>query len=70
LRKHLNKENLSQVVATTYPYGNTSAGVLFKAIGLSPDEASELMRKAEKVPGQKEPIPEIDIYLGILVQVS
>jgi hypothetical protein len=27
------------------------------------------MRHADKGPGAKEPIPEIDIYLGILVQV-
>jgi hypothetical protein len=28
------------------------------------------MRHADKGPGAKEPIPEIDIYLGILVQVG
>ena len=70
LRKHLNADVLSQVVSTTYAASNPSAGVLLKAIGLEVQQALELMNSVERAPGQKEPIPEIDIYLGILVQVS
>jgi hypothetical protein len=70
LRKHLNADVLSQVVSTTYAVSNPSAGVLLKAIGLEAQQAVDLMNSVEKAPGHKEPIPEIDIYLGILVQVS
>lgn len=69
LRKHLTADILSQVVATTYPTGNETAAILLKAIGLDQRKAQEVMKTGEKYVVSKEPIPEVDIYLGILVQV-
>jgi 26S proteasome regulatory subunit N3 len=69
LRKHITADILSQVVATTYPYGNETAAILLKAIGLDQRKAQEVMKTGEKLSVSKEPIPEVDIYLGILVQV-
>jgi hypothetical protein len=42
--------------------------VLLQATGLDEDAADELL-EAIKSPPTKKPIPEIEIYLGILIQV-
>lgn len=71
LRKKLSGPVLSSVVASTYPANtdNETPHVLFRAIGL--DEPGSFRAKEEwkKGPATKDPIPEIDIFLAILIQV-
>jgi 26S proteasome regulatory subunit N3 len=67
LRKQLDAAILSQTVANTCPHGKTAA-ILLRAIGLDEDAAETVLESA-KSPPAKDPIPEIEIYLGILIQV-
>jgi len=67
LRKQLDQQVLGHVIASSCPPGQ-SASVLLQATGLDEDAADELL-EAVKSPPTKKPIPEIEIYLGILIQV-
>jgi 26S proteasome regulatory subunit N3 len=67
LRKQLDAAILSQIVANTCPSGKTAA-ILLRAVGLDED-AAETVLDSVKNPPTKDPIPEIEIYLGILIQV-
>jgi hypothetical protein len=58
---------LTQAVVTTCPHGKT-ASILLRAIGLGEDAAQHALDSV-KSPPTKDPIPEIEIYLGILIQV-
>jgi 26S proteasome regulatory subunit N3 len=82
IRKRLNADILAQVIADTYPASNSIAKGLLTAIGRehatfnrqsSSETEIDSDSKASSKPGvKKEPkenIPEIDIFLGILVQV-
>jgi len=59
-------------VAHTYPAKSETTNVFLKAIGISQDRARQIFNEVEKSGGtaKKEVIPEVDIYLAILIQVS
>ncbi|RDW73734.1 hypothetical protein BP5796_07176 [Coleophoma crateriformis] len=78
IRKRLTPDILAQVITETYPSTNPAAQSLLVAIGREnasfTKAGSEMEIDGEKVTkaGKKEPkeiIPEIDIFLGILVQI-
>jgi 26S proteasome regulatory subunit N3 len=71
LRKRLTGEILGKIVATTYP-GNgdgETPSVLFKAIGMDETGTKKAVDEWKRNTVTKEPIPAIDIYLAILIQV-
>jgi 26S proteasome regulatory subunit N3 len=80
LRKKLTARSLCEAIVSTYAPGNPTAKVLINATGISQQEAKNIFNDADKKekaspnasdPKQKkEPIPEIDIYLAVLIQVS
>jgi 26S proteasome regulatory subunit N3 len=71
LRKRLDPQILTQVVAHTYPARSETTQVFLKAIGISSERARPIFIDAEKSGSapKKEVIPEIDIYLAVLIQV-
>lgn len=64
LRKRLNPQVLTDAIVSYYPQSNEMGKKLVAAIGGSaqPSKASEANAK-------KEVVPEVDVYLAILVQV-
>lgn len=78
LRKKLSAKILFETVASRYKLGDRTAEVLIRAIKphLSSEDGKKVKEKIEKRTGKdlgtedkKDVIPEIDIYLAILIQV-
>lgn len=73
MRKHLTPEVLAQVIVDTYSSSNQTAAFLLEGIGKTGafDEAASKMDVDSEKPksAPREPLPEVDIYLSILVQV-
>lgn len=85
IRKHLTADLLAQVIVETYTTSNSIASSLIAAIGREdgfavfgsktemdidhPKEKSQTTAKSSASPTVKEPLPEVDIYLSILVQI-
>jgi 26S proteasome regulatory subunit N3 len=76
LRKKLDDRTLFEAIITTYNVGDDTAGVLIKATGIPMDQARKIVKEVEtreKSPldakVKKDVIPEVDIYLAILIQV-
>ncbi|KAF2455296.1 proteasome regulatory subunit C-terminal-domain-containing protein [Lineolata rhizophorae] len=84
LRKRLSPRIICQAIVMTYPQGDPTAKTLMQATGESPDALRDVLAKVEDMQmtdavttnnagsKQKEPkevIPEIDIYIAILIQV-
>lgn len=70
IRKSLEETALAKVILRVYLPNDTRANILLKAIGTDVEQAREILHKAEGVPlTRKTTIPEIDIYISILVQV-
>lgn len=76
IRKLLEETTLAKVILRVYLPGDTRANILLKAIGTVAEQAREILHmaeKAQKAEGgsitRKTTIPEIDIYISILVQV-
>ncbi|KAL8882827.1 MAG: hypothetical protein Q9198_000241 [Flavoplaca austrocitrina] len=80
IRQHLSSDLLAQVFTETYPASNSTARALLAAIGKeqassdSPATSSDMdlnppKDKARSTAAAKEILPEVDFYLGILVQI-
>ena len=74
LRKRLTDRVLCSVIVLTYSPSNTTARVLIEAIGMEGETiqavASQYKEEIQQNKGNtKEPIPEIDVYIAILIQV-
>lgn len=78
LRKRLSQSVLCQAIASTYPPNSPTARTLFQATGVDDATLQTLLSQAEQKAREdkhnsrdsKEVVPEIDIYVGILIQVS
>lgn len=80
MRKHLSSEVLAQVITDTYQSSSSTAKILLAAIGKEGTSFGNKSSKMEvdgdskisaKTPTQpKETLPEVDIYLSILVQIQ
>jgi 26S proteasome regulatory subunit N3 len=77
LRKKLDAKILFEAIITRYNFRDKTAGVLIKATGIQEDDARSVQKEVEKRTGiplekdinKKDVIPEVDIYLAILIQV-
>ncbi|KAI2786630.1 putative 26S proteasome regulatory subunit rpn3 [Penicillium oxalicum] len=75
MRKHITPEVLSQVIVQTYQPSSSVASFLLDAIDQTGafenvSASSKMDLDSEKAkPGSKEVLPEVDIYLSILVQI-
>jgi hypothetical protein len=74
LRKRLTDRVLCSVIVLTYSPSNATARVLIEAIGMDGETiqsvASQYKEEIQQNKGNtKEPIPEIDVYIAILIQV-
>ncbi|KAJ9649021.1 26S proteasome non-ATPase regulatory subunit [Coniosporium apollinis] len=77
LRKRLSQSVLCQAIASTYPPNSPTARTLFQATGVDDATLQTLLSQAEQKAREdkhnsrdsKEVVPEIDIYVGILIQV-
>ncbi|KAL8930381.1 MAG: hypothetical protein Q9172_000090 [Xanthocarpia lactea] len=80
IRKHLSPDLLAQVITETYPATNSTAKALLAAIGkedasfdsiaTSPPMDLDLQKdKAKSAPTARDILPEVDVYLAILVQI-
>jgi hypothetical protein len=76
LRKRLDDVTLCEVIALTYPPGHRTASVLIKATGIDGDAFQKILKNVESATNggaqiaKNEVIPEIDIYIAILIQVG
>ncbi|KAJ9297095.1 hypothetical protein DTO271G3_4856 [Paecilomyces variotii] len=76
MRKYLTPDVLAEVVVDTYPSSSSTASFLLEAIGKAdaykyavPTSKMELDSDKPK-PAIREILPEVDVYLSILVQIS
>lgn len=78
LRKKLTDRVLCSVIVLTYSPKNPTARVLIEAIGMDgksiQDVVSQYKDEIQQISGStkeppKEPLPEIDVYIAILIQV-
>jgi hypothetical protein len=74
LRKRLTDRVLSSVIVLTYSPSNATARVLIEAIGMDGKTIQDVVAQyreeiALNKGNAKEPIPEIDVYIAILIQV-
>jgi 26S proteasome regulatory subunit N3 len=74
LRKRLDDRVLCSVIVLTYSPSNATARVLIEAIGMDGDVIQDVVGQyKEEIQGNKanpkEPLPEIDVYIAILIQV-
>ena len=76
IRKLLEQTALAKIILRVYLPNDNRANILLKAIGTDVEQAKEILHtadKAHKVEGvamtRKTTIPEIDIYISILIQV-
>ena len=74
LRKRLTDRVLCSVIVVTYSHKNATARLLIQAIGMDSDDIKSVADQYKEAVQQlktstKEPIPEIDVYIAILVQV-
>ena len=73
IRKLLEQTALAKIILRVYLPNDTRANILLKAIGTDGKEILHMAEKAHKTEGvamtRKTTIPEIDIYISILVQV-
>ncbi|KAF2711742.1 hypothetical protein K504DRAFT_465481 [Pleomassaria siparia CBS 279.74] len=74
LRKRLTDRVLCSVIVLTYSPSNTTARVLIEAIGMDGKTIQGVVAQykeeiALNKGNPKEPIPEIDVYIAILIQV-
>lgn len=73
LRKRLSPEAFIHVISSTYPKDAPSARTFYGALGVTEDQVKTASSLESTAPGtkqqDKEIIPEIDVYIGILVQV-
>lgn len=73
MRKHLTPEVLAHVIVDTYSSSNQTAAFLLEGIGKTNafDEAASKMDVDSEKPksAPRELLPEVDVYLSILVQV-
>jgi 26S proteasome regulatory subunit N3 len=74
LRKRLTDRVLSSVIVLTYSPSNATARVLIEAIGMDGKTIQGVVSQykeeiAQNKGNAKEPIPEIDVYIAILIQV-
>jgi len=76
IRKNLRAETLGPVIVRTYPQGDQKAIIFLKAIGTNANNATLFLKKAETVlkadastSSRRQSIPEIDVFIGILIQV-
>jgi 26S proteasome regulatory subunit N3 len=77
LRKRLDDVTICEVIALTYPPGHRTASVLIKATGIDGDAFQKILKNVGEGAtnggaqiAKNEVIPEIDIYLAILIQVG
>ena len=74
LRKHLGPGIISLALALTYPLNDPTAQALARAVGeedaLASKHSEENGGGPSHKPSKKEIIPEIDVYIGILIQVG
>jgi 26S proteasome regulatory subunit N3 len=74
LRKKLSGEIICEAIISTYPPNNPTARTLIRATGVSDDVLSQIAKSvSQELNGtkqeKKEPLPEIDVYIAILIQV-
>lgn len=74
LRKRLTGEIICEAIISTYPPNNPTARILIRATGLSDNVLSQIANQVSQESNgtkqdKKEPIPEIDVYIAILIQV-
>jgi 26S proteasome regulatory subunit N3 len=74
LRKRLTDRVLCSVIVLTYSPSNTTARMLIEAIGMDSEAIQGVVAQYKEEIQQnkgttKEPIPEIDVYIAILIQV-
>lgn len=74
LRKRLTDRVLCSVIVLTYSPSNATARVLIEAIGMDGEVIQSVVSQYKEEIQQnkgstKEPIPEIDVYIAILIQV-
>jgi 26S proteasome regulatory subunit N3 len=76
IRKLLEETALTKIILRIYLPNDNRANILLKAIGTDVEQAKEILHTAEKTQktegmsiARKTTIPEIDIYISILVQV-
>jgi 26S proteasome regulatory subunit N3 len=74
LRKKLTDRVLCSVIVLTYTPSNPTARVLIEATGLEGEEIQAVVGQyKEEIQANKgntkEPLPEIDVYIAILIQV-
>lgn len=74
LRKRLDERVLCSVIVLTYSPSNATARVLIEAIGMDGEAIQAVVAQykdeIQKNKGNpKEPLPEIDVYIAILIQV-
>ena len=74
LRKRLTDRVLCSVIVLTYSPSNATARVLIEAIGMDGKTIQGVVAQykeeiAQNKGNPKEPIPEIDVYIAILIQV-
>ena len=74
LRKRLTGRILCQAILVTYPTSNPTAKVLLESTGETPSSVQSLFTGPDKkidlkATQKKDVIPEIDVYVAILIQV-
>ncbi|KAF2268606.1 26S proteasome non-ATPase-like protein regulatory subunit 3 [Lojkania enalia] len=74
LRKRLTDRVLCSVIVLTYSPSNQTARMLIEATGLDGEAIQGVVSQYKEEiqsnkANQKEPLPEIDVYIGILIQV-
>ncbi|OQD76948.1 hypothetical protein PENDEC_c003G00486 [Penicillium decumbens] len=72
MRKYITPEVLAEVITETYSPSNSTAFFLLEALGQAgafENATSNMEVDSEKKAAQKEVLPEVDVYLSILVQI-
>jgi 26S proteasome regulatory subunit N3 len=74
LRKKLDDRVLCSVIVLTYSPSNTTARFLIESIGMEGEVIQAVVGKYKEQIQQnkgnlKEPLPEVDVYISILIQV-
>lgn len=75
LRKRLTDRVLCSVIILTYAPRNPTAKVLMEAIGLDGEAIQSVAAQykdevAANIKNAPEPLPEVDVYIAILIQVG
>lgn len=75
MRKQLTADVLAQIITETYQSSNATAKILLAALGKegasfeTPKAETDSESKTPAKTAAKEPLPEVDVYLSILVQI-